>query len=620
MSDEPVKAEPVKDEPVKVETVVIPAADPPRQDDARALGVSRLIAGGLQGLVLYLLYLSTDTNSWPSTNPYWMAPLLMIWVFVPLLFLQAVGTMRTSTLAIWTVAATALLAGLAWYDIWRQWEPNGLGSGTGDGAMTFALVAFTVVGLFIAQSLIAAGDIERKYIASYAAYFDAAWKLGVQLALAVAFVAVFWGVLWLGAVLFNLIGLKFLETLIEKSWFAIPATTLAVAASIHVTDVRSKLVAGIRTVILTLLSWLLPLMTVIAVGFTLSLPFTGLTPLWATREAASILLTAAAVLVILINAAFQDGDPAHNRPVALRYAELIAAAILVPIVLIAAHALWLRVAQYGWTVERIATAATIAIALCYAFGYTVAALLSLRGGTWMNFASRVNVVTAFVVLGILLAMFTPLGDPARLSVNAQLARLKSGKVNPNAFDFAYLRSEGGRYGRKALADLSKGDFGGSTKTIREMAAAALAGNTIPVGKPTKSDIERNVHVYPNTRALPRTMVDQDWQKTGGAPVCLTQPVSPCDGFFADLDGDGDEEVILITGGDPYWYGTVLKAGPDKLWKVVASVNGHCAGMLDALKKGQVTTAMPAAVWRDWVILGVRLHPEPTTVDTTPCPT
>ena len=620
MSDEPVQVEPAKAEPAKAETVVIPAADPPRQDEQRGLAISRLIAGAAQGIVLYLLYRASDSNTWPETDPFWMAPLLMVWVFVPLLFLQAVGTMRTQTLVIWTVAATALLAGLAWYDIWRQWEPVSVGSSHGEGGMTFALVAFSIVGLFIAQSLIAAGDADRKYIASYSGYFDAAWKFGVQLALAVVFVGVFWGVLWLGAVLFNLIGLKFLETLIEKSWFAIPATTLAVAASIHVTDVRAKLVAGIRTVVLTLLSWLLPLMTVIAVGFTLSLPFTGLTPLWATREAASILLTAAAVLVILINAAFQDGDPAHNRPVALRYSELVAAVILVPVVLIAAHALWLRVAQYGWTVERIATAATILVALCYAFGYTVAALLSLRGGIWMNFSSRVNVVTALVVLAILLAMFTPLGDPARLSVNAQVARLKGGKVNPNAFDFTYLRSEGGRYGRKALADLAKGDFGGSTKTIREMAAAALAGNTIPAGKPTKSDIARNVHVYPNSRALPRTMIEQDWQKTAGAPVCLTQPVSPCDGFFADLDGDGDEEVVLITGGDPYWYGTVLKVGPDKLWKVVASINGHCAGMLDALKKGQVTTVMPATVWRDWVILGVHLRPEPTTLDTTPCPT
>lgn len=605
--------------PAGIETVVIPPDDGRHMARAeQALAISRLIAGGLQGVVLYLLYLSVDTASWPSTNPYWMAPLLMVFVFVPLLFLQAVGTMRPRTLMLWTAAATALLAALAWYDIWRQWQPSGFGV-TGDSAMTFALVAFAIIGLFIAQSLIAAGDAERKYIASYAAYFDAAWKIGVQLALAVAFVGVFWGVLWLGAVLFNLINLKFLETLIEKSWFAIPATTLATAAAIHVTDVRARLVAGIRTVVLTLLSWLLPLMTLIAVGFTLSLPFTGLAPLWATREAASLLLTAAATLVILINAAFQDGAPEHNRPLALRYSEAIAAAILVPIVLIAAHALWLRVAQYGWTVERIATAAAIVVALCYAFGYAAAAALSLLGGTWMHLVARVNLIVAFIVLAILLAMFTPLGDPARLAVNSQVARLKAGTVTATAFDFDYLKSEGGRYGRTALTALAAGNFGSSTDIIRKMAKATIAGNPVVPGKATKADIARNVSVYPNSRALPRTMIEQDWQKTGGGPACLSQPVSPCDGFFADLDGDGNEEVILVTGVDPYWYGTVLKVGPDNLWKPIASINGRCAGMLAALKKGQAAVAIPAMVLRDWVILGVRLHPQATTADTAPCP-
>ena len=105
----------------------------------------------------------------------------------------------------------------------------------------------------------------------------------MQLALAFAFVAIFWGVLWFGAILFSLIDLSFIEALIEKSWFAIPATALATAAAIHLTDIRSRLVAAIRVILLSLLSWLLPLMTVIAIGFTASLPFTGLAPLWATH-------------------------------------------------------------------------------------------------------------------------------------------------------------------------------------------------------------------------------------------------------------------------------------------------------------------------------------------------
>src|SRR5258707_5136456 len=257
---------------------------------SRALVTGRLVAGAVQGIALYLLYLAAEQKTWPSSEPYVMAPLLAVFVFVPLLFIQGLGTMRARTLALWAIAAAALLAALAWYDIWRQWDPAKVSGDHGDGEITFALILFCVVGLFIAQALITAADVARKWIADYGAYFDAAWKLGVQVVLPVAFVAVFWGVLWLGAILFNLIKLSFLETLLEKMWFAIPATTLAFALALHATDVRAKLAAGIRTIALTLLAWLLPLMTLIAAGFVASLPFTGLAPLWATRSAASLLL------------------------------------------------------------------------------------------------------------------------------------------------------------------------------------------------------------------------------------------------------------------------------------------------------------------------------------------
>jgi hypothetical protein len=598
-----------------------PVAEPdeaPQSGIPSQTGQIRLIAGAIQGLVLYLLYLSIDTHSWPSTDPYWLTPLLMIGVFVPLLFVQACGDWQRRTLVLWCVSATAILAALAWHDIWRQWEPGGPMRSGGDTAMTFALVAFTIVGLFIAQSLIAAADHERKWIASYGAYFDAAWKLGVQLALAVAFVAVFWGVLWLGAVLFGLIGLKFLETLIQKAWFAIPATTLAVAVAIHVTDVRARLVAGIRTVALTLLAWLLPLMTLIGAGFTLSLPFTGLAPLWATRSAAGLLLTAAAVLVVLINTAFQDGDPAHNRPRILRIAEGAAAVVLVPLVLIASYALWLRVQQYGWTVERIVTAATILVALLYAFGYAASVALSLMGGAWMALAARVNVVTAFVVLAVLLALFSPLGDPARLSVASQMDRLKSGKVDPVKFDYAYLRFQGGRYGHAALEELQRLMLGRNDDAMHHFAKAALTGTEITPGRLSRLDIVHNVTVYPNTRALPRTFLEQDWLKTGGGPECVSRAGALCDAFFADFDGDGNDEIVLVNGSDTYWYGNILKIGPDNIWRPLATINGSCRGSLDALRRGEAQMAPPSQL-RDWVVQGVRIRPERGYIAAPPCP-
>ncbi|MEJ0043560.1 MAG: hypothetical protein WDM81_15670 [Rhizomicrobium sp.] len=225
-------------------------AMPVRPETEHTLALTRLVAGAAQGLALYLLYRWAADKVWPATDPYWLAPLGLVFLFVPLLLVQGAGTLRTRTLVPWFVGVTALLAGLGWYSVWRGWPPAGAGGDIVDGGMTFALVAASFVGLFIAQSLVLAADAERRFIAPYPAYFDAATKLGVQFAATVAFVAVFWGVLWLGAVLFNLIKLDFLETLLEKDWFAIPATTLAAAAAIHVTDVRAKLWTGIRTVAL----------------------------------------------------------------------------------------------------------------------------------------------------------------------------------------------------------------------------------------------------------------------------------------------------------------------------------------------------------------------------------
>src|ERR1700744_4738925 len=268
--------------------------------------VARLVLGLVQGIWLYALYRAADAHVWPATEPTSFAPQILTALYVPLLISQAMGTMRLRTLLIWAVVATIVTCGLGTYD--RMRDPIDVITNKDDLLPLASLFFFGFAGLFISQSLIAGAGTQRKYIADYTAYFDAAWKLGVQLALSAVFVGVFWGVLWLGAALFNLIKLDFLEKLIAHDWFSIPATALATAAAIHLTDVRARLVAGIRGVVLTLLGWLLPLMALIAAGFLVGLVFTGFTPLWQTKAATAGLLSSAAALVILINAAYRNGE------------------------------------------------------------------------------------------------------------------------------------------------------------------------------------------------------------------------------------------------------------------------------------------------------------------------
>ncbi|HET7594746.1 MAG TPA: hypothetical protein VFK49_04780, partial [Stellaceae bacterium] len=222
--------------------------------DLPAVPMARLATGLAQGLALCLLYSAAEAELWPATQPLVFAPLLVIACFVPVIVLSGLGNMRRRSLLIWAAAAAALLAVLAIHDIDR----GAADSGTGFWGLFFRhqsdlaiwpsaiLMVFALVGLFIAHSLVVAGDGERRIIAGYSRYFDAAWKHGVQLALALVFVGLFWGLLELGAGLFKLINLDFLRRLIEHRWFGLPATTLAFASALHVTDARAGIVRGIR--------------------------------------------------------------------------------------------------------------------------------------------------------------------------------------------------------------------------------------------------------------------------------------------------------------------------------------------------------------------------------------
>src|SRR5579859_6025053 len=93
------------------------------------LALARATLGLVQGTVLYLLYRADtlDPKTWPATDGLVFAPLVLVTIFVPLLAVAAIGNLRWRNLALWIVAATAVLAGLACYDILR--EPGGAALG-----------------------------------------------------------------------------------------------------------------------------------------------------------------------------------------------------------------------------------------------------------------------------------------------------------------------------------------------------------------------------------------------------------------------------------------------------------------------------------------------------------
>ena len=568
-------------------------ADEAQPDIGWRIGWARIGIGLAQGLTLYALTECWKHHLWPSDTPSLFAAVALACGFTPMILLAGLGRMRAVTLAV-LVAAMALSVGLfAWHDVARQaHERIDAAYRATPGVEVFL---FSAVFVFIGYHLTAPADAARRWIAPHEAYFDTAWKNAVQLALSVAFVGVMWAALLLGAQLFRLIGIAAFAEIIGEPWFTLPVTTTAFAAAVQLTDVRIGLIRGIRTVGLVLLSWLLPLMTVIAVAFLLALPFTGLKPLFATKTATAILLSAAAALIILINAAYQDGA-AQRTPTILKLAARAAGVCLTPLIAIAAYALFERVNQYGWTPERIEATACVVVGAGYAVGYGVAAS-GLIGG-WMKPLELTNVAMAVLAMLAIFLLFTPIADPARLSVNDQVGRLLGGAVTPEKFDYRFLRFNSGRYGREAL-DRLKALKGAGRNAIIALSADAALSKTEPwepvsVVKPF---IQR-LTVYPAGVAAPQSFIDQVTSRAAGVdqPVsqarCQEDADSRCDLYVLDVDGDKKPEVLLTpaTRSDNKPSSMrlqVFKQGADGAWGRIGDLVVECAESTAAMRTGAI---------------------------------
>ena len=311
----------------------------------------------------------------------------------------------------------------------------------------------------------------------------------------------------------------------------------------HLTDVQAGLVRGARTLVLTLLAWLLPLMALLTWAFLAALPFNGLDPLWSTKKATALLVTAAIVLVFLINAAHQDGQPGNPAPSLIREFKRVAGVALLPLLALAAYGLMLRVTQYGWTPQRVVGAAVVAVMASYAAGYGLAVV---RHGVAMRGIEPTNVTAAYLILVTLFALLTPIADPARLAVADQISRLETGKVSPDDFDFRFLKFRSGRFGTEALNELAARTDGPNAAVIALNAKQALANKSpyqarrpIPATAETRAASITVVH--PQGHALPDGFVQKDWTaepRTTPLPTCLTAK-GQCVALLADLDNDAE---------------------------------------------------------------------------------
>ncbi len=163
--------------------------------------------------MLWLLSRAVLDHAWPATEPMLFASLGRLAWYLPVAAVMGLGNLRGRVFALWLLAAAVLLVASA-MECGRERALVAalpVSPWTRQRALALALSQVLFIALFIGQSLFTAADIDRKPIAAYATYFDVAWKYEVQGLLALLFLGLFWAVLWLGAELFEVIGLTFLQ-------------------------------------------------------------------------------------------------------------------------------------------------------------------------------------------------------------------------------------------------------------------------------------------------------------------------------------------------------------------------------------------------------------------------
>ncbi|HEY4071474.1 MAG TPA: DUF4153 domain-containing protein [Herbaspirillum sp.] len=565
-------------------------------EPSKEIAFARLAIGLVQGIALYVLYKCASEKIWPDDLKFLFIPLTLIAALVPIILISTLGHAQSRLVEIWGGIATIVLTLLGYYDYWRAGFSafsDLVGNEASPFFPNFSLISGLLAGFSIAQALVLAASADGKPIAHYATYFERAWKCAVQMLFAGIFVGLLWLVLELGALLFMLIKLDFLQTLLAKRWFSITATTLAFSFAFHLTDVRPNIVKGIRTLLLVLLSWLLPLAVLIVSGFLLGLLWTGMAPLWTTRHAASVLLWAAVTLIVLINAAYQNGLPGVEVARTLRVGARMACILLLPITLMAIYAVAARVQQYGWTSSRVIAGAALLVVGFYTAGYCRAAM---SRQVWLKQIANTNIYAAIFIIFILILLLSPLCDPARIAVASQLRQLESGKISAAKFDFVYLRFDGARYGIAALRKLStSADTGTDSnignaaerKSIQQAAVTALqqtnrwnakqsidktAGLNAMSTVGEREMLAENLHVFPAAKSLPASFLNQSWTDdaptSNALPSCFKIKGKICAVYFTDLGGGADKDLLLFSDdANPQ----VFEQAGDGHWKIAATI-------------------------------------------------
>ncbi|MDT0577074.1 hypothetical protein RM533_12945 [Croceicoccus sp. F390] len=365
------------------------------------------------------------------------------------------------------------------------------------------------------------------------------------------------GVLFVGIVLLlavlidqflQLVGIGVIGELWETDWFGYALAGGAFGAVAARLRDRANLLATLLTVKFAVLAVLAPILAVAIGVFLVALPFGGLARFWTSTGSSTAILLACALLGIwLMNAVIGSERSFGWGARALRAAALVLALAILPLAMIGAAGLWVRVDALGLTPVRLWGAITIMVVLAWGAAYLWSVLRARRLDEDALFLANVRLAVAVAVLALLLAV--PIVDFGAISTRSQMARLQAGTVSVADFDWRALADDFGPAGRQALARTAR------QGTPDERAAARYALSPATVVPPPQAAHMRMMTVLPAGANVPPALLQHirnGWTCTDGpcTLAILAQDIAVLRSLTSD--GMNVQTDVLVRDADDGW--------------------------------------------------------------------
>lgn len=510
--------------------------------------------------------------------------------------------------------AAGLALGMGAISAWVFWPPELLAEGEPSSAwlqVSWGLGA-VVLG-YIATAFILSWPTRDQHRLRYEDLFQHAWNNAFILLLAALLTWGFGLLLMLWGGLFSMLGIEQFTQWFSTPGFIFLSSALVFSLGMRMGRDNERVIGLLRGILLTLCRFLLPLSALIAVLFSLALPFTGLSPIWSTGYSTPILIGLVGINLFLLNGVFQDGRQGGAYPRALQRLVELCLLCLPLLMALAGYSTYLRIEQHGLSPSRFLAALLVLVGTVH----SLAALWAVvrRQPLWLGSLRASNPLIALLLCVLLVGMHSPWLSPLAFSARDQVQRLLSGRTAVEDFDAEYLRYSLGEPGQRQFealqAQLEQGrilDAAGRER-LQSLMREALHGGADEQGEAAEPPGPKLEWLGTPEEGHEQFVALASSSSRCQAPGCLLWAVD------LDQEPDGRKEVLQLSREEwptPIYFFSRSAAGE---WQQAGTLEGtvNTSELIRQIRAGEARLVRPR--YQSLQAEGVLLVPLPSEPET-----